>query len=87
MRGNRETSARDGASSEQDEPLLIRDEQCAHLAGISRATWWKLDSTGQVPACVKLGRSTRWRRQEIGAWIKAGCPSREVWEQMNGERN
>lgn len=78
---------RDGALPEGNGPLLIPDVECARLAGISRSTWWKLDSTARVPKCVKVGGSTRWHRQEIGAWIKAGCPNREVWEQMNGERN
>lgn len=87
MRRDCGTTKRVGASSEPEGPLLIPDVECARLAGISRTSWWKLVSAGRVPACVKVGGSTRWHREEIGEWIKAGCPNREEWEQMNGERN
>jgi predicted DNA-binding transcriptional regulator AlpA len=64
-------------------PLLISDTVCAHLAGVSRATWHRLRAAGKLPPCVKLScRVVRWRRAEILAWIEAGCPDGRTWAAM-----
>lgn len=33
----------------------------------------RMAETGRMPAPVKLGTLTRWRRDEIQAWIAGGC--------------
>ena len=40
----------------------------------------KLNAEGLMPKCIRVGRSVRWRRAEIVAWVAGGCQSREVWE-------
>ena len=64
------------------EPELIKGPDVAQLAGISARHWARLTTSGRAPACVRLGRSTRWRRDEILGWISAGCPARQKWEDM-----
>jgi predicted DNA-binding transcriptional regulator AlpA len=64
------------------DPLLIPDTAAARLAGVSRATWWRLHAAGRTPAPVRLGRKVLWRRAELAAWIGAGCPDRRGWEAM-----
>ncbi len=68
--------------------LLIPDTAAAALAGVSRATWHRLRAAGKLPAAVKLGRTVRWRRDEIVAWIEAGCPDGRTWAaiQATGRR-
>ena len=62
-------------------PLLLDGLQAAMLIGVSRATFWKLHSTGRVPTPVRLGgRVVRWRKDELEDWVRAGCPTREQWE-------
>lgn len=52
----------------------------AALVGISRTTFWKLYSEGRAPEPLRMsGRVVRWRRDEIAAWVAAGCPPREKW--------
>jgi predicted DNA-binding transcriptional regulator AlpA len=63
-----------------DPPAMLVDAvEAARLAGVSRAAWWAFHGRGLVPAPVRLGRRTLWRRGELAAWIAAGCPARERW--------
>jgi predicted DNA-binding transcriptional regulator AlpA len=41
-----------------------------------------LHRTARLPLPVRLGRSTRWRKSEIEAWLAAGCPCRAKWESI-----
>ena len=65
-------------------PLLLTAEQAAALAGVSRSHWWSLHSAALVPMPIKLGRATRWRRDELEQWVAAGCPPRHEWNQREG---
>lgn len=69
-----------GQSERDVQPLLVSATMAARLAGIATSSWWKLCAAGRTPAPLRLGRSTRWNRQELSAWIDAGAPSRERWE-------
>jgi excisionase family DNA binding protein len=66
-----------GGRSESSRPasLLLTADQAAHLLGVSTRTLWRLHSAGQLPRSVKIGGSTRWRREEIERWIAEGCPA------------
>ena len=58
--------------------LLLDAREAAALIRVSRATFWKLYSQGNVPAAVRFGaRVVRWRKQELETWVAAGCPKRE----------
>ncbi len=72
--------------SEQFLPLLLSARQVADLLGIGLSTFWRLHSSGRTPAAVRLGRCTRWRRDEIQRWIFADCPARDRWEVSRGAR-
>lgn len=61
--------------NEQQITLLINAEQVANILNISERTLWRLVSGGKVPQPVRIGRSARWRFQEINSWIESGCPS------------
>ncbi len=63
-------------------PLLCDIAEVAFLLGISKATAWKLDSTGRLPRAIRLGRRTLWRRAELEAWVAADAPLRERWEKL-----
>ena len=65
---------------------LLCDRDCAALVGVARSTWWTWSALGHVPRPLKIGRTCRWRRNEIMAWIEAGCPGRARWEEMKGGR-
>jgi len=66
--------------TEQSEPLLWNAKTLAAALSIGERTLWRLDAMGKVPRAVRLGKSKRWKRQEILEWIEMGCPDRREWE-------
>jgi predicted DNA-binding transcriptional regulator AlpA len=64
-------------------PLLIGREELLSLLGISRAHLSRLLRRGAVPLPIRLGRSCRWSRADILAWVQAKCPPREKWYHMS----
>lgn len=54
--------------------MLLDVTEVARLLSVSKNTIWKLRSTGDLPAPIRLGKLARWRRDEIEAWVRAGCP-------------
>ena len=59
-------------------PLLLTTGEAAALAGIRERSWWRLSHSGRAPKPIKLtpGKQglVRFRRDEIEAWVAAGCP-------------
>ena len=58
------------------------------LRSVRRGTrvrkWSKMrdNAAGRIPAPVKLGGRTLWRRKELLRWVKAGCPDRGAWDAL-----
>ena len=75
-----------GTPKQENVDVLVTVDEAAKLCRMSRAMFYKLCAAGKTPRRVKLGNLTRWRRQELLDWIKAGCPSREKWESMGGKK-
>jgi len=68
-------------------PLLVDVRAAARLCSVSPRTWWSLHAAGKTPLPIRFGRRcTRWRAEELHAWIAAGCPARDRWEAMRGKR-
>jgi excisionase family DNA binding protein len=59
-----------------EEPVLLSARQVAKLLQISQRTLWRLLSAGAIISPVKLGRSVRWRKDELIQWVADGCPIR-----------
>jgi excisionase family DNA binding protein len=70
-------------TTESDGWLIQIDELAAKL-GVSVRHVQSLNASGRLPRPVKLGRSTRWRAEEIQRWLQAGCPARDRWESKQG---
>ncbi|MBP3956717.1 hypothetical protein J8F10_15700 [Gemmata sp. G18] len=64
------------------EGLLIDIGQLAVLLRRSVASLERDQAAGRLPAQVYVGGSRRWRRAEIVAWVAAGCPTRDRWNEM-----
>ena len=67
--------------------LALTAEEIAGLLGISRAHLWRLNSSGRLPRPIRLGRAVRWNRTTIEAWLAAGAPPRDRWEDMAQHRH
>ena len=63
-------------------PLMLTADEFAATLRISRAHFWRLESEGKLPAPVRLGRAVRWDRRVVEAWLDAGAPPRQQWEQI-----
>ncbi len=70
----------------QTERILIDAKEAAALCGLGISTWYNLVASGKVPDSVRLGRSVKWRREELLAWIDAGCPARTAWKTLSGRK-
>ena len=71
-------------TSEGPTSLLISARAAAEVCGTSLRTWRSWDAAGAIPRSVRIGRSRRWRVEELRAWIDAGCPNRRAWESRLG---
>lgn len=68
-------------------PIAVGADDAAAMLGISRATWDRLQSSGNLPAPVKLSeRCPRWSVRVLEDWLAAGGPPRDQWESMQRER-
>ena len=65
---------------------LLPASQAAKMVGIGISTFWRHHSTGKLPSPVHLGGRTLWRREELHAWVTAGCPPNAEWlkHELNG---
>lgn len=64
-----------------NQALAVDAHQLAAMLGISIAHVRRLDSAGQIPRAVRLGACVRWSVDEIRAWLLAGAPARDEWEE------
>ena len=65
------------------ETLLLQRRRLAELLAVSTRTFDRMQSAGLIPRPVELrGKTKRWSRTEIDAWIAAGCPPRAKWDVM-----
>jgi predicted DNA-binding transcriptional regulator AlpA len=53
-------------------PLLLDVAGVSNVTGLSIRTWWRLVSTGEAPAPLRIPgvRSTRWRYADVAAWVE-----------------
>jgi predicted DNA-binding transcriptional regulator AlpA len=63
--------------------IVLTATEAAKLLGISQRHFWRCHATGQLgPRPISLGRSKRWRIEELQTWLAAGAPARQRWDQM-----
>lgn len=53
-----------------DEPLVDMKE-ITKLTGLTDKWFYKLIQEGQFPKPIKLGRSSRWQKSQVEAWLQA----------------
>ena len=54
---------------------MMTADELAETLCISKRQVWRLKAKGDIPKPVNIGRSVRWRRTDIMAWIAKGCPN------------
>lgn len=53
---------------------LLTTAEAATLCGVGERSFWRWAHSGRAPRPIKIGRTARFRRSELFAWIEAGCP-------------
>lgn len=61
-------------------PLVVDARRLSRLlcAGLRTIRCW--DTTGKLPAPIRIGGRVVWRVDEIRKWLAAGAPNRDEWE-------
>jgi excisionase family DNA binding protein len=75
----------DPPTTQSPEVLLVPDTVAAALLGISRASLHRLRAAGRMPVPLKLGKSCRWRRDELERWVAAGAPTLAMWREIEAQ--
>ena len=60
--------------------LLLTTKETAKLLKVSQSTVVSLCKEGKMPKPFRVGRSVRFRYDELRAWTNAGCPSQAEWK-------
>ncbi|TWT33900.1 Prophage CP4-57 regulatory protein (AlpA) [Posidoniimonas corsicana] len=61
-------------------PLMLTAAQVGEQLGVSAREIRRMNLQGDLPEPLKMGhKKVRWRRDELVAWIDAGCPDRDAW--------
>ncbi len=53
---------------------LIGVDELAAILKVSSRTVWRLVSSGEAPAPLRIGGSCRWRLKQVQDWIEDNCP-------------
>jgi predicted DNA-binding transcriptional regulator AlpA len=61
------------------EAELVSVNAVGEMLGLSQAAVWRGVLMGRLPQPLRIGRSVRWRKREIEAWIEHGCPLASEW--------
>ena len=59
-------------------PALIAFEPLSHYVGFGRSRIYQLIAAGEFPQPIKVGKSSRWVKAEIDAWISKQATSQRV---------
>ena len=59
-------------------PALIAFEPLSHYVGFGRSRIYQLIAAGEFPQPIKVGKSSRWVKAEIDAWISKQTTSQRV---------
>jgi excisionase family DNA binding protein len=66
---------------------LLTAKALSEMLSLSKRTVFRLNSSGRIPAPVRIGGSVRWRQSDIEKFISLDCPDRESFEAMRGLQN
>ncbi len=59
---------------------LLNAETVAEILSLSKRTIFRLDSSGKIPAPIRINGSVRWRESDIQRWVSLGCVDRSKFE-------
>ena len=70
----------------KNEIQLLTAKQLGAKLNLSKRQIFRLNSSGKLPAPIRIGGSVRWAESTIAAWLKVGAPDRKTWETIKGQQ-
>ena len=61
---------------------LLTAKAVGEMLSLSKRQIFRLNSSGKIPASLRIGGAVRWSAEEISDWLAAGAPNRAEWEAM-----
>ena len=62
--------------------ILLSAESVGKMLSLSRRQIFRLNSSGKIPAPIRIGGAVRWSEQTIRGWLGYGAPDRKTFEAM-----
>lgn len=66
---------------------LLSAEAVGKMLSLSRRQIFRLNSSGKIPAPIRIGGAVRWAESTIAEWLAASAPDRRTWEALKQERD
>lgn len=66
---------------------LLRAVDVGRILNLSKRQIFRLNSSGKIPAPIRIGGAVRWAESTIAEWLAAGAPDRRTWEALKQERD
>lgn len=66
---------------------LLRAVDVGRILNLSKRQIFRLNSSGKIPAPIRIGGAVRWAESTIADWLAAGAPDRKTWEALKQERD
>ena len=63
---------------------LLTAKSLGQMLSLSKRQIFRLNSSGKIPAPVRIGGSVRWAESTIAKWLATGAPDRKTFETMQG---
>jgi len=61
---------------------LLRAVDVGRILNLSKRQIFRLNSSGKIPAPIRIGGAVRWAESTIAEWLAAGAPDRKTFEAM-----
>ena len=75
---DRRSRPRSKSSHPSFPPALLAFEPLSHYVGFGRSRIYQLIAAGEFPQPIKVGKSSRWVKAEVDAWISKQATSKRV---------
>ena len=59
---------------------LLTAQELGTMLNLSKRQIFRLNSSGKIPAPIRIGGSVRWDENTIAIWLQAGAPDRRVFK-------
>lgn len=69
-------------ATKQTTEKLLTARAVGEMLSLSKRQIFRLNSSGKIPAPVRIGGAVRWSESEMVDFIKAKAPDRKTWEAM-----